>query len=97
MEPIVATVQVTDNCPGVSFALTSVTSSEPDNGLGDGDTVGDIQNASIGTPDVDLSLRAERQGPGTGRIYKATYTATDASANEAQSSAVVVVPHSKKK
>ena len=40
MQPIVATVQVTDNCPGVSFALASVTSNEPDNGLGDGDTIG---------------------------------------------------------
>ena len=70
-----ATVQVTDNCPGVSFALTSVTSNEPDNGLGDGDTVGDIQDAALGTPDTQISLRAERQGSGDGRIYMVTYTA----------------------
>jgi hypothetical protein len=97
MEPIVATVQVTDNCPGVSFALTSVTSNEPDNGLGDGDTSGDIQDAAIGTPDTEISLRAERQGSGNGRIYTVTYAATDASNNGDQAVAVVVVPKSQKK
>lgn len=97
MEPIIATVQVTDNCPGVSFALTSVTSNEPDNGLGDGDTVGDIQDAALGTPDTQISLRAERQGSGDGRIYTVTYTATDASNNGDQAVAVVVVPKSQKK
>lgn len=96
MADVQATVIATDNCPGVGFVLTSVTSSEPDNGLGDGDTIGDIQNASIGTADTVISLRAERQGGGGGRIYTITYTATDASANGAQAAAVVVVPHSRK-
>ena len=96
MQPIVATVQVTDNCPGVSFALTSVTSNEPDNGLGDGDTTGDIQDAAFGTPDTEISLRAERQGSGDGRIYTLIYTATDASNNGDQAAAVVVVPKSQK-
>ena len=32
MEPIQATVVANDNCAGVSFALTSVVSNEPDNG-----------------------------------------------------------------
>lgn len=97
MQPIVATAQVTDNCPGVSFALTSVTSSEPDNGLGDGDTIDDIQDAALGTPDTEISLRAERQGSGDGRIDTATYTATDASNNGDQAVAVVVVPKSQTK
>ncbi len=97
MQPIVATVQVTDNCPGVSFALTSVISNEPDNGLGDGDTIDDIQDAALGTPDTEISLRAERQGSGDGRIYTVTYTATDASNNGDQAVAVVVVPKSQKK
>ena len=97
MEPIVATVQVTDNCPGVSFVLASVTSSEPDNGLGDGDTISDIQDAALGTADTEISLRAERQGGGDGRIYTVTYRATDASNNGDQAVAVVVVPKSQKK
>jgi hypothetical protein len=97
LEPIVTTVQVTDNCPGVSFALASVTSNEPDNGLGDGDTINDIQNAALGTPDTEINLRAERQGSGNGRIYTLTYTATDASNNGDQAVAVVVVPKSQKK
>jgi hypothetical protein len=96
MRDVHATVTVTDNCPGASYVLASVTSNEPDNGLGDGDTAGDIQNAAIGTPDLDISLRAERQGTATGRIYTIGYAATDASDNAAQSSAAVVVPHSKK-
>jgi hypothetical protein len=93
MRDVQATVTVTDNCPGAGFVLASVTSNEPDNGLGDGDTTGDIQNAAIGTPDLDVSLRAERQGTGSGRVYTLSYAATDASANGAQASAVVLVPH----
>ena len=87
---------VHDNCPGVSYVLTSITSSEPDNGLGDGDTVGDIQDASFGTADTAFKLRAERSGPGPGRIYTVTYTATDASANSTAAQAIVTVPHNKK-
>ncbi len=95
MRDVHGTVTVTDNCPGAAFVLASVTSNEPDNGLGDGDTVGDIQSAALGTPDLDIRLRAERQGTGGGRVYTITYAATDASDNGAQSSAVVLVPHSR--
>ena len=72
-------------------------SNEPDNGLGDGDTIDDIQDAALGTPDTEISLRAERQGSGDSRIYTVTYTATDASNNGDQAVAVVVVPKSQKK
>lgn len=96
MIPVHANVTVTDNCPGVGFVLTSVTSSEPGNGIGDGNTVNDIQDATLGTPDVDVILRAERSGPGDERVYTLTYTATDASDNQTETAAVVVVPHGKK-
>jgi hypothetical protein len=66
-------------------------------GLGDGDTINDIQDAALGTPDTEISLRAKRQGSGDGRIYTVTYTATDASNNGDQAVAVVVVPESQKK
>ena len=75
-------------------AITRLTSNEP---VGDGDTSGDIQDAAIGTPDTEISLRAERQGSGDGRIYTVTYTATDASDNGDQAVAVVLVPKSQKK
>ena len=93
MVPIAADVVAMDNCPGVSFVLTSVESNEPDNGLADGDTTNDIQQADANTADLSFSLRAERQGTGDDRVYTATYTATDGSGNEASDSDSVVVPH----
>ena len=91
---ITATVNVTDTCdPDASFVLTSITSNEPDEGLGDGDTQSDIQGAAFGTPDTSFLLRAERSGTGNGRVYTVVYTATDKTGNTAQATAVVRVPH----
>jgi hypothetical protein len=74
-----ATVTVTDVCdPDASFVLTSITSNEPDDGLGDGDAENDIQGADFGTPDTTFMLRAERSGTGEGRTYTILYTAFDA-------------------
>jgi hypothetical protein len=72
-----------------------VVSSEPDDakGGGDGKTTNDIQDADIGNEDYNISLRAERQGKGDGRIYTITYEATDDSGNSATASATVTVPH----
>nr|WP_261306515.1 DUF6359 domain-containing protein [Paenibacillus andongensis] len=75
-----------------SVVLTSITSNEPENGLGDGNTENDIQDAAIGTNDTSFSLRAERSGKGSGRIYTITYTATDLAGNTTTSSTQVVVP-----
>jgi hypothetical protein len=92
--PITAAVSVTDRCdPAVSFQLVSITSSEPDNGQGDGDTTGDIQDAAPGTPDTTFLLRAERSGPGGGRLYTIVYRATDGAGNTALATAYVQVPH----
>lgn len=98
MVDIVATVEVTDECdPNPSVVLVSVTSNEPDNGTGDGNTVNDIQDAAAGTDDREFRLRAERSGKGSGRIYTIVYRAEDASGNTATASATVAVPRSKKK
>ena len=43
--------------------------------------------------DVDLSLRAERQGTSLGRTYTVTITATDPSGNASAASCDVVAPH----
>jgi hypothetical protein len=96
MEPIQATVTATDNCPGVSYVLKSITSDEPDNGTGDGDTVNDIQNADYGTPDIEFDLRSERTGNQDGRTYTITYSASDNGNNSTDDSATVEVPHNKK-
>jgi hypothetical protein len=92
--PIQATVVATDNCPGVAFALTAVTSDEPENGTGDGDTAPDIVDTDLGTPDLAFRLRSERAGGGDGRTYTVTYTAVDGSDNGAEDSATVEVPQS---
>ncbi|MDF2644720.1 MAG: hypothetical protein K0Q73_525 [Paenibacillus sp.] len=83
-----------DEGSGVStIVLTSITSNEPDNGLGDGDTSEDIQGAAYGTSDTDFLLRAERSGKGMGRIYRITYTVTDLAGNQMMAVAEVKVPH----
>ncbi|QLE59736.1 hypothetical protein FD725_29340 (plasmid) [Nostoc sp. TCL26-01] len=68
--------------------LVSITSNEPDNGLGDGDTAGDIEIR----PDGRIFLRAERSGNGNGRIYTLTYSATDSAGNVTYSTTQVTVP-----
>ena len=98
MRDISATVNVTDTCDAnPTFVLTSITSNEPDNGKGDGNTTGDIAGAAVGTADTEFQLRSERSGKGNGRVYTTTYTASDGSGNSADDSAEVTVPHSKKK
>jgi FtsP/CotA-like multicopper oxidase with cupredoxin domain len=91
---VTATVNVTDVCdPHPTFVLTAITSNEPDNANGDGNTTNDIQGANIGTPDVSFQLRSEREGPGSGRIYTIEYSASDASGNDASATTQVRVPH----
>ena len=99
---IVATVSVTDVCdPNKSFVLTSITSNEPDEGIGDGDMPNDIQGADFGTPDTEFQLRAERSGTGVGRIYTIVYTAYDscntAPNNTTEVTLYVYVNHDKPK
>jgi hypothetical protein len=79
--------------------LQSVASSEPDDapGGGDGATTGDVQGADVGTADVDVLLRAERDGRGPGRTYSARYRATDASGNVGTGVGTVAVPHDRRR
>jgi hypothetical protein len=94
LRPIDLVVVATDACdPSPEFALESVTSSEPDNGTGDGDTTNDIQGVQTGTDDRSFSLRSERAGNGSGRVYTVLGSVTDASGNATDGSAQIVVPH----
>ncbi|MEQ2008138.1 MAG: HYR domain-containing protein, partial [Limisphaerales bacterium] len=72
----------------VTGRILSVTSNEPDNGLGDGDTGGDIVITGAGT----VSLRAERAANGTGRIYTILFEAKDATGNASTKTVTVSVP-----
>jgi hypothetical protein len=81
---------VTDNCPLPANSCTlSVTSNEPINGTGDGNTSPDwiILDAH------HVQLRAERAGNGNGRIYTITITCTDSAGNSSSRSLTVSVPH----
>jgi len=95
MVDVQALVTANDSCVPPTFALTSVASDEPDDvpGGGDGHTMNDIQDADVGTADLNLRLRAERVGGGDGRTYTVAYAASDASGNEASSSGEVYVSH----
>jgi hypothetical protein len=87
---IIATVTVTDyRDPSPTFVLLSATSNEPDNDIGDGNTVDDIQIVD----ETHLLLRAERQGGGEGREYTLCYQASDAAGNTATMCVSVRVPH----
>ena len=98
MVPVQVTLGITDAASGAGgMSLTSVTSNEPDDGQGDGDTAGDIQGFVPLTPDTVGFLRAERSGRGTGRLYTFTYTGADAAGNRGSCQATVVVPHSRGK
>ncbi|UCC22767.1 MAG: SMP-30/gluconolactonase/LRE family protein [Planctomycetota bacterium] len=81
--------EVSDNCDEqVQVSLVGVTSSEEDDGRGDGRTKNDIIIADDGS----IYLRAERTGSGAGRIYTITYEAVDDSGNATEASAEVLVP-----
>ncbi len=85
-----AAVGVSDNAdPNPLVTLVTVTSNEPDNGLGDGDHPDDI----VILDDHTFRLRAERSGKGIGRVYTITYQATDACGNTTTASTTVRVPH----
>ena len=97
---ITPTVNAEDNCDTTcTTKLESITTNEGqetnaydptyDYTIGDGDTLNDIQVTANG----NIYLRAERSGLGTGRVYKITYSATDASGNISWVDATVTVPH----
>jgi hypothetical protein len=90
METISLSGTATDDSGGpVTFQIVSVTSSEPDNGLGDGDTANDW----VITGPMTVDLRAERSGTGPGRTYTITVRCTDASGNVSYARTTVCVPH----
>lgn len=66
-----------------------VTSSDPIDGLGDGDTAPDWVIDS----QYAIRLRAERSGPERGRTYTIKYVVRDPSGNSVTVAATVTVPH----
>jgi subtilisin-like proprotein convertase family protein len=78
-----------DNSGASSVCSITVTSSEPLNGTGDGNTDADWEVVDAN----HVRLRAERAGNGTDRVYTITVTCVDAAGNSTSASTTVVVPH----
>jgi len=90
MVTVTITAAVSDNVtPAPVTRIVSVSSNEPLNGTGDGNTSADWEI----TGDLTLMLRAERAGTGSGRIYTITVESTDAAGNTTIGTVTVTVPH----
>jgi hypothetical protein len=71
-------VGVTSSMTPVTIMIESISQDEPVNALGSGNTAPDGSIVGGNTAYV----RAERAGPGTGRIYFITFTAMDTGGNQ---------------
>jgi uncharacterized repeat protein (TIGR01451 family) len=90
MVNVTVSYDVTDNCPLPPGSCTlDVTSNEPVLGHGSGHTSPDW----IVLDDHHVLLRAEREGPGNGRIYTITITCVDSGGNTSTDDVTVTVPH----
>ena len=88
MVEVTVNFTVTDPCPNT--CVLTVASNEPVNGIGDGNTSPDWQVID----NHHVWLRAERSGPGSGRIYTLTLTCTNDTNKLSTTEKVnVVVPH----
>jgi hypothetical protein len=107
MVPIRISVVAQDACCVAAWKIVSVTSNETvvkSNGKNKGNSHGNGKNNGNGsgntspdwiiTGDHGLSLRAERAGTGTGRVYTITVQAQDCAGNlSAPATLTVTVPH----
>ena len=88
--PVAVTVDVSDICDASpTCKIVSVTSNEPVDDKGDGKTAPDWQIVG----DLAVTLRAERAGTLSGRVYTITVRCTDDSGNSSERAVAVSVPH----
>lgn len=85
---------IVDGSPTMTIAVTS---NEPVDGLGDGDTAPDWTVTRAADGSYTVAVRAERSGKGAGRVYTIVITATDASNNSSSQTLTVNVPRSQGK
>jgi sugar (pentulose or hexulose) kinase len=72
-----------------TIAVTGIQQDEPINAIGSGNTQPD--GSGVGTSTA--SVRAERAGPGTGRIYFISFTATNTQGAQCSGMVQAFVPH----
>ncbi|MFQ5574695.1 MAG: hypothetical protein ACE5E0_03615 [Terriglobia bacterium] len=86
--PVKAVVSVSDDRdPSPDVVLVSVTSRELDDDEDDDEKSKGVRKASPGKKDLNFILRAKK-----GRLYRATYEATDRAGNRSRASGNVIVP-----
>ena len=90
MVPVTLSYGVSDNCDAGLKPIVTISSNEPVDGTGDGDTSPDWEVIDA----HHVLLRAERAGNGSGRIYTITVTVTDSAGSSSSRSVTVRVPHS---
>jgi len=91
MVPVTLSYGVSDNCDAGLKPIITISSNEPVDGTGDGDTSPDWEVIDA----HHILLRAERAGNGSGRIYTITVTVTDSAGSSSSSSVTVRAPHSR--
>jgi hypothetical protein len=87
MEDVTINYTATDNCGSANCVISNITSNQPINGTGDGDTAPDWEFVDA----HHVRLRAERAS-GSARVYTITITCTDSFGNISTSQVQVTVP-----
>lgn len=95
MGPVTIQANASDSGGGPVLLGATVTSNEDPKKNGSGNTVPDWTEPQIdqATGTITLSLRAERSGRGTGRVYTVTIMAVDALGNTSTASVTCSAPH----
>jgi hypothetical protein len=83
------TTDAADACGAATCTIASVSSNEPANGNGDGNTASDWQITGPST----VNVRAERSGGGGGRVYTITVRCSDPTGNASTGTTSVTVTH----
>lgn len=96
LELVADGVSAADVCDPNPTLLATVTSNEPINGHGDGNTEPDWKVDENADGTLDVSVRAERSGVGQGRAYQITATAIDGSGNSDMEQASATVAHNQR-
>lgn len=89
MVGVMVDVSSSDLCSTAACQISAVSSNEPVNSQGDGNTTPDWQITGA----LTVNLRAERSGKGSGRVYTIAVECSDASGNSSTKTTTVAVSH----
>lgn len=79
-------ISASDIVDGTTNVMVEVSSNEPSNGKGDGNTDSDYEIVTNFDGSIDVYLRAERSGKGKGRTYTVSLSTSDAAGNTSSTS-----------